>query len=79
MRFLGVVKVVLNLVPHIREVPTPDVQRWAKEFIDFVHSKYPQITQEIREKKELSNDLKGRINKSLVEFNGLFQPTPAKT
>jgi F-type H+-transporting ATPase subunit alpha len=63
----------------IREVPTPDVQRWAKEFIDFVHSKYPQIPQEIREKKELSNDLKGRINKALVEFNGFFQPTPAKT
>jgi F-type H+-transporting ATPase subunit alpha len=57
----------------------PDVQRWAKEFIDFVHSKYPQIPQEIREKKEISNDLKGRINKALVEFNGLFQPTPAKT
>ena len=63
----------------IREIPTPDVQRWAKEFIDFVHSKYPQIPQEIQEKKELSNDLKGRLNKALVEFNGLFQPTPAKT
>jgi F-type H+-transporting ATPase subunit alpha len=63
----------------IRDVPTPDIQRWAKEFIDFVHSKYPQIPQEIREKKEISNELKGRINKALVEFNGLFQPTPAKT
>ena len=63
----------------IRDVPTPDVQRWAKEFIDFAHSKYPQIPQEIREKKEISNELKGRINKALVEFNGLFQPTPAKT
>jgi F-type H+-transporting ATPase subunit alpha len=55
------------------------VLRWAKEFIEFVHSRYPQIPQEIREKKELSNDLKGRINKALVEFNGLFQPTPAKS
>jgi len=62
----------------IRDIPTPDVQRWAKEFIDFVQSKYPQIPQEIREKKELSNELKGRINKALTEFNGLFQPTPAK-
>ena len=63
----------------IRDVPTPDVQRWAKEFIEFVDAKYPQIPQEIQEKKELSNDLKGRLNKALAEFNGLFQPTPAKT
>jgi F-type H+/Na+-transporting ATPase subunit alpha len=63
----------------IRDIPTPDVQRWAKEFIEFVHSKYPQIAQEIQEKKELSNELKGRINKALTEFNGLFQATPAKS
>ena len=63
----------------IRDVPTADVQRWAKEFIDFVQSKYPQIPQEIREKKEFSNENKGRINKALTEFNGLFQATPAKS
>jgi F-type H+-transporting ATPase subunit alpha len=62
----------------IREVPTGDVQRWAKEFIEYVHSKARLIPQEIREKKELSNELKGRINKTLAEFNGLFQPTPHK-
>jgi len=62
----------------LRDVPTSDVQRWSKEFIDFVHSKYPKIPQEIREKKELSGELKGRINQALTEFNGLFQATPAK-
>ena len=63
----------------LRDVPLPDVQRWAKEFIDFVKSKAPAITQEIREKKELSNELKTRINQVLGEFNTLFQPTPAKS
>jgi len=63
----------------LRDVPTPDVQRWAKEFIDYVKSKAPAITQEIRDKKELSNELKTRINQVIGEFNGLFQPTPAKT
>jgi F-type H+-transporting ATPase subunit alpha len=63
----------------IRDIATADVQRWAKEFIEFVHSKAPQIPQEIREKKELSNELKGQINKALTEFNGLFQPTPHKS
>ena len=59
-------------------MPTSDVQRWAKEFLDFVDAKYPQIPKEIREKKELSNDLKGKINAALTEFNGLFQPTERK-
>jgi F-type H+-transporting ATPase subunit alpha len=63
----------------IRDIPAPDVQRWAKELIDFVQSKYPQIPQEIREKKAISDELKGRINKALTEFNGLFQPTQHKT
>jgi len=62
----------------LRDIPTADVLRWAKEYIDFVESKYPQIPKEIREKKELSNDLKGKINAALTEFNGLFQPTPQK-
>ena len=62
----------------LRDIPTADVLRWAKEFLDFVDAKYPQIPKEIREKKELSNDLKGKINAALTEFNGLFQPTPQK-
>jgi F-type H+-transporting ATPase subunit alpha len=62
----------------LRDVPTSDVQRWSREFLDFVDSKYPQVPKEIREKKELSGDLKGKINAALTEFNGLFQPTTAK-
>ncbi len=41
-------------------------------------AKYPKVPQEIREKKELSNDLKGQINRALTEFNGLFQPSDRK-
>ena len=62
----------------LRDVPTPDVQRWSKEFLDFVDAKYPQVPKEIREKKELSNDLKAKINAALSEFNALFQPTTGK-
>ena len=62
----------------LREVPTHDVQRWAKEFLEFVDSKYPEIPKEIGDKKELSNDLKARINRALVEFNALFQPSERK-
>ena len=62
----------------LRDVATSDIGRWAKEFLDFVDAKYPKVPQEIREKKELSNDLKGQINRALTEFNGLFQPSDRK-
>jgi len=62
----------------LRDVPPWDVQRWAKEFIDFVEAKSPDIPKEIREKKELSDALKGRINRAITEFNGLFKPSEQK-
>ncbi len=62
----------------LRDVPTPDVQRWSKEFLDFVDAKYPPIPKEIREKRELSNELKAKLNAALTEFNGLFQATAQK-
>jgi F-type H+/Na+-transporting ATPase subunit alpha len=62
----------------LRDIPTPDVIRWAKEFIDFVEAKNPGIPKEIREKRELSNELKALINSALTEFNGLFKATEPK-
>ncbi len=62
----------------LREIPTWDIQRWAKEFLEFVEAKSPEIFKEIREKKELSSELKNEINTALTEFNGLFQPSKAK-
>jgi F-type H+/Na+-transporting ATPase subunit alpha len=62
----------------IRDIPTHDITRWGKEFLDFINAKYPGIPKEIREKKELSNELKGRMNKALEEFNGLFRPSEGK-
>ena len=64
----------------IREVPVADVARWAKEFLEFVDAKYPQIPKDIQEKKRAHRRAsRGGINKAITEFNGLFQPTPAKT
>jgi F-type H+-transporting ATPase subunit alpha len=62
----------------VRDVPTHDVIRWGKEFLDFVNAKYPEVPKEIREKRELSNELRARMNKALEEFNALFKPSEGK-
>ena len=62
----------------LRDIPTHDITRWGKEFLDFVNAKYPDVPKEIREKKELSNELRARMNKAIEEFNGLFKPSEGK-
>jgi F-type H+-transporting ATPase subunit alpha len=59
----------------LRDVPAKDVQRWAKEFIDFAKAKYPALLQSIREKRELTNESRAQINQAITEFNDVFQPT----
>ncbi len=60
-----------------RDIPVADMSRWATELVDFVESKYPEVTRTIREKKELTAEAKEALNKALGEFNQLFQPTQA--
>ena len=62
----------------VRDVPVSDIVRWAKEFLEFVDGKYPDVPRDILAKKDLTQaDLKPRMNKALGEFNELFQPTAA--
>ena len=54
-----------------------DIQRWAKEFLEFCDGKFPGIQKTIEEKQELHQ--RGRsaeLNKAITEFNATFQITP---
>jgi len=46
--------------------------RYLKELNSFVGSKHPGLLKEIREKKELTDDLKKKIDSALKEFKGMF-------
>ncbi|HYX90692.1 MAG TPA: F0F1 ATP synthase subunit alpha [Myxococcaceae bacterium] len=58
----------------LRDVPTREVSRWAKEFIDFVRAKYPDLPKSIREKRELTDEIRSTVNRAIAEFNEIFQP-----
>jgi F-type H+-transporting ATPase subunit alpha len=53
----------------------PDVTRWAKEFLEFVTSRFPELEKDIAEKQELTAETKAKLNKALAEFNEIFVPT----
>ncbi len=62
----------------LREVPVTGVRRWAKEFMDFIDARFPQISKDLISKRELTAEIKTQLNRALTEFNEIFQPSKAE-
>jgi len=50
------------------DLPIHSIQRFEKEFIQYVGEKHPDIIHEIETKKEFSDDLKLKLNKAIASF-----------
>lgn len=59
---------------YLDDLPVEAVRKFEKELYSFLDSEKPEILQEIREKKALDDDLKGKIKKALDEFKSKFVP-----
>ncbi len=57
---------------YVNDIATPRLQNWAAGFIEFLHSKHPEIPQTIASSGQLSDDTKQRLNAALTEFNKSF-------
>jgi F-type H+-transporting ATPase subunit alpha len=47
--------------------------RFEEELYAFIETKHPDIFDELREKKEIGDDLRARMESALEEFKGIFQ------
>jgi len=54
--------------------PVDSVQEFEKEFISFIENKYVSILTEIREKKQIDDNLKKKLNEVTAEFIKIFKP-----
>jgi F-type H+/Na+-transporting ATPase subunit alpha len=57
---------------HLDAIPIAELSRFEQELFKFVEQKHPQILQDIVERKVLDDDLKGRMDKAIVEFKKKF-------
>ncbi len=57
---------------HLDDVPVADVGRFEKELYAFLHSRYADIGQAIREKKELTDDIVAPLTRAVGEFKSVF-------
>ncbi len=56
----------------IDSLPAEAMHRYESELFDFVESKHSQVLTALREKRELTNDVKAQLNAVLDEFKGRF-------
>ena len=44
-----------------------------KELMEFLDARHPDILKKLAEKKAFDDEIKASLNKSLVEFRGIFR------
>ena len=57
------------------DIPTEQVGNYESQLYEFMESRQADVMAEIGEKKELSDDLKAKMNKALEEFGTMFKAT----
>src|SRR5262247_3710306 len=57
----------------VDELPLAALKKYEQELYSFVESKHPDIFADILKKRELDNDLRGKMNKALEEFKEVFK------
>src|SRR5438093_8665463 len=65
-------------VVWIRNIEVTDGQRYMQELIDFMETRHPQALKLLREKKDLTDDVRAALDQALEEFKSVFRPTSAK-
>ncbi|BCM89115.1 ATP synthase subunit alpha [Abditibacteriota bacterium] len=56
-------------------VPVEDVSRFEKEFLAFVHERYPELVQAVASEKAISKESEDTLKSAAGEFLGQFKPS----
>jgi F-type H+-transporting ATPase subunit alpha len=57
----------------VDDLPLTALKKYEQELYSFVESRHPELFADILKKRELDNDLRERIKKTLTEFKGTFK------
>ena len=58
---------------YVDDLPVASLKRYEQELFAFISSRHPDIFADILKKRELDGDLRGKLNKLLEEFKGVFK------
>jgi F-type H+-transporting ATPase subunit alpha len=60
---------------HLDAIPVGDVRTYERGLLDFLHGQRPELLKEIREKRELTDEIAKGLDGAIAEFAKLFRPT----
>jgi len=58
---------------YVDDLPLEAIKPFERELYKFVDSKYPDVLRDLREKREITEDLRNRIDSILKEFKATFK------
>ncbi|MFL5312103.1 MAG: F0F1 ATP synthase subunit alpha, partial [Myxococcales bacterium] len=61
-------------VVWIRNVEVSDVPRYMKELIEFIETRHPEVYKLVREKRDLTDEVRSALDRALEEFRDVFRP-----
>jgi len=61
----------------LERIEVSDVARYMQELIEFMDTRHSQALKLLREKKDLTDDVRGALDAALEEFKSVFTPTTA--
>jgi F-type H+-transporting ATPase subunit alpha len=59
---------------HLDALPVDAIQRYERELSAFVDAKHSEALRKLREKKELTDDVRGAVDAALADFDKIFKP-----
>jgi F-type H+/Na+-transporting ATPase subunit alpha len=57
----------------IDDVPVPDVQRFQKDLVEFIHTRYAALLTQIATKKQITDEGRAELKRAIGEFKEQFQ------
>ncbi|MCS7310858.1 MAG: F0F1 ATP synthase subunit alpha, partial [Armatimonadetes bacterium] len=58
---------------YLDDIPVSAIQRFEREFLAFVHDKYPEVPEYIRREKEIDSVTQDALEKAIKEFKTQFK------
>jgi F-type H+-transporting ATPase subunit alpha len=57
---------------HLDSIDVNEVRRWEKQFLTFIHHQKPEIWEELKQKKDMTDDIARKIDAAIKEFLAQF-------
>jgi F-type H+-transporting ATPase subunit alpha len=58
---------------YLDKVAVSDVSRWEKEFLEYMHSMHPKVSETLRDTKVLDKDTEDTLKAAITQFSGSFK------